>query len=584
MDRGKVEGPRYATALLFLAVLAFYAYTLAPSLAWADGARLQVDVTLGGSIYWFFQEAGQVPTDGGPFDRLGVAAWDHPLYVMLGQVFLALPWGDPLARINLMSALAAALVVALVYRVGWTLAGDRWAAALGALALAVSHTFWFHAVTAEVYALHALFMVSLIWLALRWPRHRRWRELALFAFLSGLGLANHIMLILTILPALVYLLLMARAPLPSGRFPGGTRDGLRWVVGWRGIGLAAAFLVGFAPWWVQFIRMARIIGLPLTLELAVGLPWLPHRVGIPSAWAGLTDALTYAGWLVYQFTPLGVACGVYGFLCLRRAQLPVARFLLALFILHAAFSANYAVPDRFAFHLPSYLVFALFLSPGSAGLIGKLRARLPARAGLGAGLRGLSLALALAPIPLYAAVPSLLRSWGVTESQVGVEPIGTGARDTWAYFLDPNQRGDDSAARFGRSTLAGLAPRALVFTPKQSDQEAYIVLRYYQLVEGLRPDVHLELLLFERADVAAQALLELARAQAGCRPLYLASLNAATVPLATLRAEFEIVPEANLFRLVPLRPVPTAAPCPDLESRWAGISPEQLIRSAMRWR
>jgi hypothetical protein len=167
---------------------------------------------------------------------------------------------------------------------------------------------------------------------------------------------------------------------------------------------------------------------------------------------------------------------------------------------------------------------------------------------------------------------------------LGIQPIGTGARDTLAYFLNPNKRGDDSAARFGRSTLAQLAPDALVFTAKLSDQEAYVVLRYFQAVEGLRPDVRLELMLFDPLDEMSQAVLVQVHSQMWCRPLYLASLNPSAYPLETLRAEFEIVPEANLYRLLPRQPQPATPTCPDLDTRWTGITLDQLIRRAMRWR
>src|SRR6266487_1798803 len=128
---------------VFLLALAFYLTTMAPSVTWADGARLQMEVIKGGSSYWFLDELSQVHTDGWPFERLGVMPWDHPLYVLIGQAFLALPSGEAPWRINLISALAAALAIVQTYRAALPLTNDRWAAVLGALALAVSHTFWF---------------------------------------------------------------------------------------------------------------------------------------------------------------------------------------------------------------------------------------------------------------------------------------------------------------------------------------------------------------------------------------------------------------------------------------------------------
>jgi len=574
---------------LFILVLGFYLYTLAPSMNWADGGRMQMDVMLGGSTYWFFDEARHIPTDGLPFDRLGAAAWDHPLYVMLGQLFIAIPWGEPSRWINLMSAVAGALAIALVYRLGRWLGIEPWAAALGALALAVSHTFWFHAVTSEVYTLNVVFMVSLIGLALSWPQNRSWRQLAAFAFLAGLGLANHLMLGLTLLLTGAYMIVMivanahkppqARALLSSRAY---TSLVEAWS-GWRSLALVGLFLAGFAPWWIQFVRMARIIGLPLALEIAVGFPWLGHRMAVQSGGAILINLGGYLGWLLYQFTPIGVTFGIYGYFQLRREQPHTARLLLAIFISHILFSANYTLGDQFNFHLPSYVVFSLAIIWGVARLSGNLGSCLPVdNPRL---MRGLLLVLlTVTPISLYALTPLALSRLGVTEARLGIQPIGVGVRDTLTYFLNPNKRGDDSAARFGRSTMAGLAPNALVLAPKTTDQEAFAVLRYFQAVEGLRPDARLEMLIFEPGNQdMPRTVLAKVQAERGCRPLYLASLHPKSYPLTALAAEFEIVPEANLFRLWPRQPQPPPAACPDPVPNLTGVTAEELFRMAMRW-
>ena len=91
---------RILVVLLFLAVLAFYIVTLQPSLAWGDGIRLQREVVTAESFILAemvepaLSEVERVDfaDDPLPFARLGVAAWDHPLYVMLGHTLLrALP-------------------------------------------------------------------------------------------------------------------------------------------------------------------------------------------------------------------------------------------------------------------------------------------------------------------------------------------------------------------------------------------------------------------------------------------------------------------------------------------------------------
>jgi hypothetical protein len=461
------------------------------------------------------------------------------------------------------------------------LTGDPWAATLGALALTVSHTFWFHAVTAEVYTLHALFMVSLIWLALRWPRYGHWHEQLLFAFLAGLGLANHVMLVLTLGPALVYVWVMRR------RFQTGAVSGVASSVAVRQPlascpALVAVFLLGFAPWWLQFLRMARIVGVPLTLKLATGYPWLPQSLFGQPSFDVIYNLGAYLGLLLYQFTPFGLALGVYGCRHFWGERYRAMSFLLALFLVHALFSANYDVPDRFAFHIPSYIVFALFIANGIAGVLRRLDTTMRPGGRLALAGQALLLLIILLPVAMYAKAPSIIRGLGYNAVDIGIPTIGTGARDGLAYYFDPNQRGDDSAARFGRLALSQVLPHGLVFTGWPSDQEAYVVLRYVQVVERLRPDVQLDLLLFTSTKPFSQRVLEVAHAQQSCRPLYLASLNPELYPLKQLQVDFAIVPEGQLYRLLPRRTSAQPVDCTDQANIEAGVSLEQLIRRAIQ--
>jgi hypothetical protein len=545
----------------------------------------------GGSTYWSFEEAQKVPTDGWPFDRLGAAAWDHPLYVMIAQAFVALPFAESLYAINLMSAFFGVLAIAVVYSINMDMVGEPWIALLGSLSLGVSHTFWFHAITTENYTLHLFFMSLLILLALRWAHHRQPASLTWFALIAGLGLANHIMLGLTVIPLVIFIILTTslkdqrslgvRRLIQPGQYAGFTRKlGPR-----RSLIILGLFLIGLSPWWIQFIRMARIIGYPLMLQIAVGFPWLGNRINAGFPGTVLVHLLQYGGWLLLQFLPLGVLLGFYGFWKMRRTKPGVMWVFIILMGIHILFSSNYTLSDQFNFHLPSYLFFSLGITWGAAEIWWQIKEKnLFSNPGWRAAFYAAALVVFLLPIWAYAEMPSLLRSAGYTDERLSIPPIGQGSRDALEYFLNPNSRGDDSAARFARSTLAQLAPDALVFTPKPSDQETYVVLRYVQLIEEVRPDVHIELMLFDPADDISQGILELALSQAGCRPEYLASLNPEVYPLDALRSHFEIIPEANLYRLLPNETFETLANCPAVDTRWAGIPFERMLRLAMRGR
>ncbi len=563
---------RFPACMLTLLAFAFYIYTLSPSLVWADGARIQMDVMLKGSSYAYMEEAQSVHTDGLPFDRLGVAAFDHPLYVMLAQLFLLFPSREPLYGVNLMSAVMGALAVGLTYRLAVSLIHDPWAAAIGSIALAVSHTFWFHSVTGQTYSLNILFMAILVRQVLSWAEEQRLRTLYGFALVAGLGIANHRLFGLIVLLGGAYILWSARDK----------RAFLGAFFGRSGAGMLGLFLLGLAPWWIQFIRMARLLGVSLTWQLAITYSLIGHRLGQGlSMLAG--NLATYLVWLTYQFTPLGVGLGIMGFRWMWRNDAHAARFLSGAFAAHILFSANLSVADSFNFHLPSYWIFSLGIACGAGWL--RMRWR-NAAAAPGAERRALALitaAIVLLPIGLYNATPAVLQWTGIRETDFGIFPIGTGARDTFGYFLNPNKRGDDSAARFARGTMRELAPHALVLTPRTSEQEAYVVLRYAQRVEGMRPDVRLETLFFTPVDNMPQAVFSEIESQIPCRPVYITSLNPKSFPIGQIQVSFEVIPEANLFRLISLQPLAASSQCPDPDEAWKNATLQELIQRALRW-
>jgi hypothetical protein len=179
---------RSSFILISACAFALYAWTAAPTLTWGggDSAKLALWVHRG---------------------EIGHAAESHPLYVLLGRAFAALPLGGDLAhRLNLFSALCAALAVGAMFLLCGEAGKSVFGAACASVALALSHTFWLHAVLTEVYALHLLLLLSALACLLRWDRTGRHRYLYLSALLFGAGLANHI-LTAWALPGVAYFVL-----------------------------------------------------------------------------------------------------------------------------------------------------------------------------------------------------------------------------------------------------------------------------------------------------------------------------------------------------------------------------------------
>ncbi len=178
-----------------LAALALYAQTLAPGLTWAhqgaDGGDLLAAALTGG-----------VPHPTG-----------YPTYQLLLVAAGKLYPGEPARAGNWLSAAAAACAVGLLADLAHRVLADSWPqrpgqtaiALAAALSWAASPLLWSQAVITEVYTLHALAVMLVLWLLWRWREVAQsgrpaghW--LAAAGLALGLGSGNHLSLAL-LLPA-----------------------------------------------------------------------------------------------------------------------------------------------------------------------------------------------------------------------------------------------------------------------------------------------------------------------------------------------------------------------------------------------
>lgn len=174
-----------------------------------------------------------------------------PLFLMLGKLFHLLPFGDPGWRVNLVSVVASAITVMILYFITVKVIRNFYKEDLSSLpnALAVygsglvaalcytfSDTFWFNAVESEVYAMSQLFVSLIVLVMMIWnekadePGHERY--LLLIAYLIGLSIGVHLLSILTLfsITLLVYL------------------RKYKFTVG----GLVVTGLIGVAAFWVIY--------------------------------------------------------------------------------------------------------------------------------------------------------------------------------------------------------------------------------------------------------------------------------------------------------------------------------------------
>ena len=123
-----------------------------------------------------------------------------PIYAQLANFLTLLPLGPPAFRVHLFSCFIAAIILYLVSHLLDAHKNENKLAVTVSLALLVSTpVFLKQTFSAEVYSLHAVFVLTLLVLYRNFLRTQDLRYIVLCAFIGGLGLANHVALGLTLL-------------------------------------------------------------------------------------------------------------------------------------------------------------------------------------------------------------------------------------------------------------------------------------------------------------------------------------------------------------------------------------------------
>ncbi len=483
--------------------LLLYIATLAPTVIWGDDATLQLAAVEG---------------------TLQASAGSHPVWVALAHLLTKLPLGELAYRVNLLSALAGAATLGLLYLFLRALPISRPAVILAIVAFAVSHTFWAHAVRAEVYTLTLVNMGLMVVAGLYWHRTGQDRYLVLLGLAIGLAVTTHVLAVLY-LPALAWLLIARRRQL--------TRRSL--------ICLGASTLLALLPLayllWGDAQRMQS--------DLLTTLRWafftfdgydFRSRMLAFSATSLAGDAAQWILFLGYQFVGLALPLGVAGaVLSWRRVGRDTAIFLASLYLVPAAFAFSYAVGDRYVFFLPSYLAFVAWLAVGIDALLGTWRAR-RARASLPVPLLiGLGLLLVAVPVATYRLTPDVMQQmgWQVRE---GRQVPGPNSR---YFLLWPPKAGYFDARNYAEAALASAPDQALLL----ADPSLAAPIRFLQRTENTRSDVTVRFCCWDIESVLAEN---------SQRPIALADSAAEIYPISRLQTEYQIIALAPIYLLKPL--------------------------------
>lgn len=521
------------TLLVFILTTIFYLYTLSPSLAWGDGVKLQSDVILGESFILTEMTTSQFTPDPYPFAKVGVAAWDHPVSVMVGYILVkALPFVNSLWVVNFTSAIFGIASVVLVFQLCYQYTQSLFASSYAAFSLAVSHTFWWNSITPEVYSLFIFLLLLSLYFFDQYERTSQSSALLYSGLFFGLAASNHIMAFLAI-PALVLYFLFSKK---YHHFE--TNQTKKIIFALLG------FLAGFSIYIIQFIRISRSIPLDQLTGSSLGSTFLRSLTMFSPAILA-ESLITYLLFLTLQFGPIGIILGALGIRRIFSDRSQSLYKLIAFFIVFTLFGIFYRVTDQFAFFMTSHVFFSILMGIGTNQLFMTLNEK--PRFILTSIL---ILTIVLTP-PFYHSIPSFAERNGIDDSFLKIPQIGTGVRNGLAYYIDPYKRGDFNAYNFGSETITNLAPNSIVIAEWYTDTDEYFVLRYFNKVEKLRTA---DITIYgwpteEPFSFDSQLVLNVIEDAFPGRPVYLASLSDKFYASSKLIEMYCIVPENNLYRL-----------------------------------
>ncbi|MBW8042390.1 MAG: DUF2723 domain-containing protein [Planctomycetes bacterium] len=427
---------------VLLAAVVLYAATCASGSLWQDSGVYQYRI-------WHNDIEGE----------LGLAL-SHPLYHIIGIGVKYIPIGEFGHRINLISAFAGAFAVANLFLLLRLWLKKNSPAILGAITLALSHTFWRHCVIAEDYTLYAALLLAELLMLLQYVKTKRVVFLYFLGLFNGLAIATHMFASIGFACYAVFLIVLL----------------VQKHIRLRDLGvIVGLWVIGAAPYEYLFITKYIQTGdFSATLSSALfGERWQSDVFNM-----GLSARLIKENviLLVYNFPTPNVIfffAGIYGLKKLSPGR-GFKNILLALLALFFVFAFRYTVPDRYAFFIPFYCLVCILFGVGFHLLISLSTHKV---------LAYLVFIFAVLPIPIYIIAPA-----AAEKMQFGLPTRGDiPYRNDYRWFLRPWKTGYRGAERFADKVFSKLESGAVVY----ADITMVYPLLYAQQVKGKRADIRI---------------------------------------------------------------------------------------------
>ncbi len=417
-----------------------YLATCAPTILWQDSGLFVYRI-------WHNDIQG----------KLGLAT-AHPLYIMIGIAVKHIPLGNLAWRINLISAVFGAVAIANLFLLLRLWLGRVLPAVIGVVTLAVSWTFWQHAVIAEVCTLYAAQMLGELIVLLQYIRTKRIRYLYLLGLFNGLAIANHLLASLAFVCYLVFLITLIIKK----------QINLKHLVI-----IAGLWVIGAAPYEYLIIKNIIQTG-DITATLASALFGRMWQSQVLNTSISMKIVLENIIFILLNFPTPNFLLFFVGLWALRKTA-PSRSFvniILVMSALYFVFAFRYTIPDRYSFFLPFYCFAAMFIAIGADVILKRYNSR---------KLLFVILAFALLAIPTYCVTPALGRRFYKPLGQRRQRPY----RDEYKYFLQPWKTNYRGAEIFAQEALDVVEKNAIIY----ADSTIIHVLLYVQEAEGKRSDV-----------------------------------------------------------------------------------------------
>jgi len=432
------------TKFWYLIVLAgagmLYLLTCAPGVLWQDSGLYVYRI-------WHNDIQG----------NLGLAL-AHPLYFMIGIAVKYIPFGDLAWRINLISAVCGAVTIANLFLLLRLWLNRLIPALIGAVTLAVSWTFWQHAVIAETDTLLTALLFAELIMLLRYMQTKQIRYLYLLGFLNGLSIATCMWgMFGFVFYSVLLVILLVRKQIDLKHL---CIILLFWVIG----ALPYEYLI------IKDIILYGDVGATFASATFGNL----FKNQVLNTSISMKIVFENIIFILLNFPTPNLVFFFVGLWALwkRSPNRGFANIIFALLVSFFLFAFRYTIPLRHAFFLPCYCLVSVLIALGADAVMRRYNHRTLVIA---------VLVFALLPIPTYCVAPDLARKVYKPLGQRRQRPY----RDEYDYFLKPWKTGYRGAERFAREALDMVEENAIIYA---YTTEVHALL-YLQQVKGKRNDV-----------------------------------------------------------------------------------------------